>query len=72
MTARRDEKGKYAVWVSPIQESRKWPVLGWLYGWDQGRDRVILTWDTVEEARAWLKAAVTWWETRYEIKEYVA
>ncbi len=71
MTARLDEKGKYGVRVSPVSESRKWPVSDWLYEGGQGRARITLTFDSVAEAMAWLKAAVTWWETRYEIKEYV-
>jgi hypothetical protein len=71
VTARLDGKGKFGIWVTPVQESRKWPFVGWLYEGGQGRAREELTFDTVAEAKAWLVAAVTWWETKYEIKEYV-
>lgn len=68
MTTRLDEKGAYAVWVSPVQESRKWPLTGWLM--KSLMDRKVLTWDTIADAKAWLQNAVTWWETKYEIKPY--
>ncbi len=71
MTARYDGLGKFGVWVSPVQETRQWPVVGWLYDGGQGRARTTLTFDSSAEAMAWLKAACTWWDTRYEIKEYV-
>jgi hypothetical protein len=69
MTARLDGKGKFGIWVSPVQESRKWPAMKWLYEGGQGRAPIDLTFDTSAEAMAWLKAAVTWWDTKYEIKE---
>ena len=72
MSVRLDEKGTYGVWVSPVQETHKWPVRGWLYEGGQGRARIILTFDEVADAMAWLKAATTWWETKYEIKEYAS
>lgn len=68
MTARLDGKGKYGVWVTPIKDTRKYPEVGWLHmGWS----RTDITFDAVADAMAWLSAALTWWETKYEIKEYV-
>jgi hypothetical protein len=44
---RLNGKGKFGIWVSPVQVTRKWPKVAWLYEGGQGRAPIDLTFDSV-------------------------